>query len=75
MPRAQRESGKFSFHQQGASYVASQNQQEDTSYDVPEQNQQEEQKDDSYAASQCFASRSLFDWFADSGATQHMTDQ
>lgn len=28
-----------------------------------------------FPASACFAARSIFDWFADSGATSHMTDQ
>lgn len=28
-----------------------------------------------FPASPCFATRSIFDWFADSGATSHMTDQ
>ena len=38
--------------------------------------QQEDHQDDmSYAASHCYKERDVFDWFADSGATQHMTDQ
>ena len=32
-------------------------------------------KDNAYMSSTCFISRCLNDWFADSGATQHMTDQ
>ena len=32
-------------------------------------------KDSGYPASACFVARSVFDWFADSGATSHMTDQ
>jgi hypothetical protein len=31
--------------------------------------------DNAYLSSTCFISRCLDDWFADSGATQHMTDQ
>ena len=31
--------------------------------------------EDGFAASQCYAVRSVFDWFADSGATASMTDQ
>ncbi len=30
--------------------------------------------EDGFAASQCYAVRSVFDWFADSGATDSMTD-
>ncbi|KZS10552.1 Uncharacterized protein APZ42_024954 [Daphnia magna] len=36
---------------------------------------QEDKMDEGFAASQCFAVRSVFDWFADSGATASMTDQ
>ena len=32
-------------------------------------------KDSGYPASACYLARSVFDWFADSGATSHMTDQ
>ena len=32
-------------------------------------------KDSGYPASACYVARSVFDWFADSGATSHMTDQ
>ena len=35
----------------------------------------QEHQDVSCAAAQSFSSRCLFDWFADSGATQHMSDQ
>jgi hypothetical protein len=34
-----------------------------------------EQLEDAYLSSTCFASRSIHDWFADSGCTQHMTEQ
>jgi hypothetical protein len=33
------------------------------------------QLDDAYLSSTCFASRSIHDWFAGSGCTQHMTEQ
>lgn len=32
-------------------------------------------QDDAYVSSSCFIGRCIMDWFADSGATQHMTDQ
>ena len=37
--------------------------------------EQQENVEDGFAASQCYAVRSVFDWFADSGATASMTDQ
>jgi hypothetical protein len=32
-------------------------------------------QEDAYISSSCFIGRCIMDWFADSGATQHMTDQ
>nr|CAH0110709.1 unnamed protein product [Daphnia galeata] len=32
-------------------------------------------EDTGFPASACYSTRSIFDWFADSGATSHMTDQ
>lgn len=32
-------------------------------------------EDAGFPASACYSTRSIFDWFADSGATSHMTDQ
>ena len=36
---------------------------------------QYQKQDKGFPASGSFATRSIFDWFADSGATSHMTDQ
>lgn len=36
---------------------------------------QHPKQDKGFPASTSFATRSIFDWFADSGATSHMTDQ
>lgn len=36
---------------------------------------EEKQEEFSYTSSLCFMARSVIDWFADSGATAHMTDQ
>ena len=41
----------------------------------PDQQQQSSSVDFGYLSSICFAARRHSDWYADSGATQHMTDQ
>ncbi len=57
-----------------SSYVASE-ENNNSSPTSEETNKQEGHQDDAYAASHCYKDRDVFDWFTDSGATQHMTDQ
>ena len=63
------ENAKMEKNNTSAAKVASTQEKEDT--DNPEQRL----NDDAYFSSSCFIVRSNLDWFADSGATQHMSDQ
>ena len=57
---------------QSSSFVATE--QNDNSAPISEDvNQQDDPKDDvSYATAHCYKDRDVFDWFSDSGATQHI---